>query len=126
MKAVWLPIVVVGCVVLMGAYLYPVLKMDYAGQREVERLQAQLESLQERNADLRHEVDRLKTPEGVEQAARETLGYVKPGENAYVVLDGDEEEQPQGAVMPAAEAALAEEPPPWWQRILDRLFGVDS
>lgn len=121
-----MPIAIVLGVVAMGVYVYPLLQAEYASQREVARLEAQLESLQERNQELREDVEGLKTPEGVEQAARESLGYVKPGENAYVVIDGDEPAEPTTTVMPDAEAVLAEAPPAWWQRILDFFFGVKS
>jgi cell division protein FtsL len=108
----------------MGAYLYPLIRMDYASQREVEQLESQLESLQERNSELRQDVERLKTPEGVEQAARESLGMVKPGENACVVVD--ESSEPTVVVVPEAETVTMDEPAPWWRRVLDGLFGVDS
>ncbi len=110
----------------MGVYLYPLVRMDYAGQREVEHLEEQLVGLQERNAELSDEVEHLKTPEGVEEAARESLGYVKPGENAYVVLGPEASGTETGSKVPEAERYLGEETSPWWQRILDRLFGVES
>jgi cell division protein FtsB len=108
----------------MGAYLYPLIRMDYASQREVQHLESQLQSLQERNSELREDVDRLKTPQGVEEAARESLGMVKPGENACVVVGPSEE--PTVDVMPEAETVTMEEPEPWWRRVLDGLFGVGS
>ena len=64
---------------------YPVLRMQYQEQRRVARLQRQLQTMRARNERLRADVERLKTPEGVEEIARESLGYVRPGENAYVV-----------------------------------------
>ena len=122
----WVPLLVLASAVAMGVYLYPLLAMDYAGQREVEMLEAQLAGLQERNEGLRDDVERLKTPEGVEQAARESLGFVKPGENAYVVLTPEDGAEATAAVMPEAETVLAREPVPWWKRVLDGLFGVGS
>ena len=122
----WLPLLVVGSVVAMAVYLYPLIRMDYVSQREVERLEVQLTSLQDRNEDLREQVDRLKTPEGVEEAARENLGYVKPGENAYVVVEAGGSGEETGVLIPVTETVLLDEPVPWWRRWLDRIFGVGS
>lgn len=106
------------------AYLYPLLQMEYASQREVQLLEQQLEELQERNAALREDVEELRTPEGVEQAARQALGYVKPGEDAYVVIDGEDATGSDGTdavgITPIADDA------PWWREVLDVIFGVDS
>ncbi len=48
---------------------------------------AQLAALQNANAELAHEVQQLQTPEGIEQAAREEIGYVQRGEIRFTVLD---------------------------------------
>jgi hypothetical protein len=91
--------------------------MQYQHQREVRSLEAELEGLKSRNDVLRDQVDELKTPEGVEAVARETLGLVKPGEQAYVVT---------GGVIGETSATVSPEPRaevPLWQRALDALFG---
>jgi len=98
--------------------VYPVLRMQYQQERELQSLQAELDSLKTRNAALREQVDQLKTPEGVEQAARESLGMVKPGEQAYVVTGGAAEE------TSATVLADEEADPPLWQQALDALFGL--
>ncbi|MBI4884375.1 MAG: septum formation initiator family protein [Actinobacteria bacterium] len=54
---------------------------DLASKRE------QLAALQTANAELAHEVQQLQTPEGIEQAAREEIGYVQRGEIRFTVLD---------------------------------------
>src|SRR5574340_972803 len=91
--------IVVATLVLAAWTIYPVLRLQYQHQREVQTLQAELSGLKTRNADLRQEVDELKTPGGVEQLARETLGLVKPGEQAYVVTGGVASET-SGSVLP--------------------------
>ena len=93
--------------------------MQYEHQREVRTLEQELGNLKERNGELREEVDELKTPEGVEQLARDTLGLVKPGEQAYVVTGGTIGET-SATVEPDAEGEV-----PVWQGILDTLFGLD-
>ena len=47
----------------------------------------QLSELQAVNNDLRSEVARLKTDDGIKEAAREQLGYVEPGEIRQSILD---------------------------------------
>lgn len=56
-------------------------------RHKVEEATAKLESLQAENALLAAQRDALQTPVEVERLAREKLGYVRPGEVAYVVLD---------------------------------------
>lgn len=103
--------------VLAGWMVYPVMRIQYQHERELQTLQSELDGLQSRNADLREQVDELKTPEGVEQLARESLGMVKPGEQAYVVTGGALGES--STTVLAQQAAEA----PFWQRVLDALFG---
>ena len=47
----------------------------------------QLAQLQAVNNDLRSEVARLKTDDGIKEAAREQLGFVEPGEIRQSILD---------------------------------------
>lgn len=56
-------------------------------QRQVEGARAELESLKAENSRLRSDVEALHTDAEIEKLAREKLGYVRPGEKAYVVLD---------------------------------------
>ncbi len=55
-------------------------------QDDLDRKDAQLAALQGANAELANEVNQLQTPEGIEQAAREEIGYVQTGESRYTVL----------------------------------------
>jgi cell division protein FtsL len=55
--------------------------------RQVQAARAQLADLEEENASLQADVAALETPAEIEKLAREKLGYVRPGETAYVVLD---------------------------------------
>lgn len=60
-------------------------------QQEVSEAQAMLDELNRENAILTDQVTALQTPVEIERLAREKLGYVRPGEAAYVVI---EEEAP--------------------------------
>ncbi len=56
-------------------------------QRQVATAQDRLTDLEAENRVLQADADALATPEEIEKLAREKLGYVRPGETAYVVLD---------------------------------------
>ena len=117
-RASWVtPAIVVISLVLAGWTIYPVLRLQYQHERELQTLQAELDGLKTRNEDLREQVEGLKTPEGVEQLARESLGMVKPGEQAYVVTGGLLGET-SSTVLPGDG-----QDPPLWQQALDTVFG---
>ena len=81
-------LILIVAIVAAAWWVYPIFRLQYEHQREVETLEGELEGLKSRNDELREDVEELKTPEGVEQLARESLGLVKPGEQAYVVTGG--------------------------------------
>jgi len=123
----WLAPVSIAVLVIIAAWsFYPVARMQYREERTKQRLEAELSSLKERNSNLRAEVDRLKTPEGVEEVARENLGLVKEGENLYVVLDGEELDATTTAAPDTAPstADIASQSA-GWQRVLDMIFGFE-
>ena len=111
----------------VGTY-YPVAKVQYRETRERARLEAQLKALEARNERLQASVDRLKTPEGVEDYARLQLGMVKQGEHVAVVIDGDESTQtaltpPTAPRVDSEEAAVPPVGP--WTAFLDVVFDVE-
>ncbi len=97
--------------------IYPVLRLQYQHERERATVEAELTGLKERNVELREQIDLLKTPEGVEELARENLGLVKPGEQPYVVTGGT-----LGATEP--QPSEDETAPPLWREALDSIFGL--
>ena len=122
-----LPVVVTAALALCVWAYYPVARVQYRETRERARLQAELSAIQARNARLRTQVARLKTPEGVEDYARTQLGMVKQGENVIVVVDGTE---PTPTVLPATagpriDSEEAVKPPVGpWTAFLDSVFGI--
>ncbi|MGA0893354.1 MAG: FtsB family cell division protein [Ilumatobacteraceae bacterium] len=64
-------------------------------QDDISRKQEELAALERANAELNEEVAKLNTPEGIEEAAREEIGYVRRGEIQLTVLP-----------LPAAPTAL--------------------
>lgn len=107
---------VIASIIFAAWTIYPVLRIQYIEQRNVATLEAELSGLKDRNAVLRTQVDELKTPEGVEEIARETLGLVKPGEQAYVVTGASAETTETPAAGEGSE--------PFWQQALDLVFGL--
>jgi len=109
---------VIVAIVLAAWWVYPTFRLQYEHEHEVEMLEGELEELKSRNGELREDVEELKTPEGVEQLARESLGLVKPGEQAYVVTGGV-------AIETTATISPEDGRPEFWERALNALFGLD-
>ena len=121
-----LPIVVIGVIGLFIAAYYPVARVEYRETREKAALQAELSAIQARNARLRVQVDRLKTPEGVQDYALLRLGMAKKGEHVVIVNDGTEPTRsPVAASVPEIDSQEAAKPPIGpWTAFLDAFFGV--
>ncbi|HSH10404.1 MAG TPA: septum formation initiator family protein, partial [Ilumatobacter sp.] len=67
-------------------FLLPI-KTYFGQDARLDQRRVQLAQLQAVNDDLRSEVARLATTDGVREAAREELGFVEPGERRESVLD---------------------------------------
>lgn len=80
-------LVVIGAAVLTNVVPY---RQIIDQQRQVEAASAELEAVETENELLTAQRDALETPVEIERLAREKLGYVRPGEIAYVVLDPPE------------------------------------
>lgn len=126
-----LPAALMAAIGLFAWTYYPVARVQYRETREVARLQAELDSLQARNARLSKQVERLKTPEGVEDYARTQLGLVKAGENVVVVVDESRSVPPTQLAMSMAARPMIDSdetttgPVGPWTGFLDFLFGVE-
>ncbi|MCZ6567056.1 MAG: septum formation initiator family protein [Actinobacteria bacterium] len=91
-------------------------------QRQVSSARAQLAALEVDNELLAADIAALETDEEVEKLAREKLGYVRPGEIAYVVLDPPEElTRPQ----PETDDLVIPEERTWVDMIWDFVTGSD-
>lgn len=83
-----LALVAIGIAVALGAALFGLPVQTYLGQGErITQRQSQLDQLEAVNEDLRREVARLQTDDGVREAAREQLGYVAEGERRESILE---------------------------------------
>ena len=105
---------------------YPVVRVQYRETREQARLTAELEALQARNDRLRDQVERLKTPEGVEDYARSQLGLVKKGEHRIVVVTQENAAAAQDQSAPRIDSEETTDGPIGpWTAFLDLVFGVE-
>lgn len=93
-------------------------------RQEVADAQAQLDVLQRENSILTDQVTALQTPVEIERLAREKLGYVRPGEAAYVVIE--EEVAPAESFPTDAEVEPDEgDAVPFLSRLWDFVTGRD-
>ncbi|TDI53070.1 MAG: septum formation initiator family protein [Acidobacteria bacterium] len=91
-------------------------------QRQVSSARAELAALEEDNEVLAADIAALQTDEEVEKLAREKLGYVRPGETAYIVLDPPEEKtRPQ----PQTDDLVIPEERTWVDMLWDFVTGAD-
>jgi cell division protein FtsL len=118
------PVAIVALIVVLAWSLYPAFRLQYQASRSLAGIEQQSADLKARNAALRAQVAALKTPQGVEKAAREALGYAKKGDHAYVVVSGQATSTATGGVASASVAGSAD--PSLWQLALDALFGVQQ
>ena len=89
------------------------LRQIVAQQQEIAATRGTLDQLMEDNAVLDAQVSALDTPIEVERIAREELGFVRPGETAYVVMDptpadGAKKEAAVQAAGPAGAASTSD------------------
>jgi len=83
-------VIAIGAMVITAAlvaalFVLPV-KAWLRQRDDIEVKQKELSALDQANAGLSDEVGRLQTPEGIEEAAREEIGYVQRGEIRLTIL----------------------------------------
>ena len=84
-------------------------------QQQARSLAAQIAQVKAQNAELEAEIKRYQDPEYISLQARERLGYVKPGEITYVVVD------PPGAKKPQLTSGWTDKDTndlPWFRQIV--------
>ena len=115
-------VVALACVVYM---LYPVARDYYSTWRENNRLEAEYQALLERNAKIEQLVEALKTPEGIEDWARQQFGWVLAGEKA-VNVTGLEIHDGSTGLPSSIEPGSVEVAETWWMQVLDFIFGIEE
>ena len=77
---------------LLASYMSP-LQQILEGKNRIAQLSSGLETVERNNAAKARMIEELQTPAGVERAARERYGMIKPGEKAYIIPEDQEEEE---------------------------------
>jgi cell division protein FtsB len=90
-------------------------------QRQVASAQERLTSLEAENEVLEADVAALNTEAEVEKLAREKLGYVRPGETGYIVLDPPDSDQ----VAPVEVEQLVDDDKTWVDQLWEFISGED-
>ena len=73
---------------LLASYVTPLQEIA-ANRTLISDLRADVAELEGDNTSRRRAVEELETPEGIERAARERYGMVEPGEQVYIVPEGE-------------------------------------
>ncbi len=120
----YLPAALVALVVILGWTLYPVVRLSYRESRERAKLEQQLADIKKRNEELKQEVAKLKTPAGVEDAARDRLGFVKKGEHMYIVMPSGGATASHSPTAGSVRTADVSGEEGFVQQVLDGIFGV--
>ena len=77
---------------LLASYVTP-LQQILEDKSRIATLQADLEKMEKDNATKKRLTEELETAAGVERAARERYGMIKPGEKVYIVPDEGQKER---------------------------------
>ncbi len=77
---------------LLVSYVSP-LQEIFEGRAEVRSLEERLHEAEVHNTAQARLIKELHTPAGIERAARERYGMIKPGEKVYIVPEEREEER---------------------------------
>ncbi len=75
---------------LLASYVSP-LQEILESRSSILTLRADLQELEKKNAARERLAEQLETEAGVERAARERYGMIKPGESVYIVPEESEE-----------------------------------
>jgi cell division protein FtsB len=70
--------------ILLASYLAP-LQQIVQSRADIPVLEEKLHETQVHNTEQRRLIEELNTPAGIERAARERYGMIRPGEKVYVV-----------------------------------------
>lgn len=117
------------CIAVAIVFLYPTAQQYYTEVRTQAKLQAEYDALEARNAAIQGDIDRLSTDAGIEDAARQQLGWVEEGEVAGTV-EGLDKEVVDSSAPDRVHAQVQSEdvatPQTWYSPVLDAVFGYSD
>ena len=101
-------------VAILSVMLVPSLYQWWQQERELAQIKAQVAEQQKKNADMQRQLDLWSDPDYISTQARERLGYVRPGETQYTVVDPGPQYQDSAMAAAAAPTGPAR---PWVQQV---------
>lgn len=107
-------VVVLTVAAILSVMLVPSLYQWWQQERELAQIKAQVAEQQQKNADMQRQLDLWNDPDYISTQARERLGYVRPGETQYTVVDPGPQYQDSALVAAAASTGPAR---PWVQQL---------
>ena len=108
-------------VAMLGVALVPSMYQWWQQEQDYRDITARVAAAEHRNADMREQLDLWRDPDFIAAQARERLGYVKPGETQYAVVDPGEDQQ-NSEVAPASAGPER----PWIQVFAASVTEADS
>ena len=99
---------------ILSVMLVPSLYQWWQQERELAQIKAQVAEQQQKNADMQRQLDLWNDPDYISTQARERLGYVRPGETQYTVVDPGPQYQDSALAAAAASTGPAR---PWVQQL---------
>ncbi len=107
-------IVVLTVAAILSVMLVPSLYQWWQQERELAQIKAQVAQQQQKNADMQRQLDLWNDPDYISTQARERLGFVRPGETQYTVVDPGPQYQDSALAAAAASTGPAR---PWVQQL---------
>ena len=107
-------VVVLTVAAILSVMLVPSLYQWWQQERELAQIKAQVAEQQQKNADMQQQLDLWNDPDYISTQARERLGYVRPGETQYTVVDPGPQYQDSALAAAAASTGPAR---PWVQQL---------
>ncbi|WP_169795408.1 FtsB family cell division protein, partial [Kribbia dieselivorans] len=114
-------IILGGLIVLMMMFLGPTVGSWYSQARTIDRLQAEVTAQESQVAQLRHERELWRSDAYVERQARQRLGFVKVGDQAYTLLDADPKLDDG-----ARSSTWVDSRSPWYTQLWDSTTAADN
>ena len=107
-------VVVLTVAAILSVMLVPSLYQWWQQEHELAQIKAQVAEQQQKNADMQRQLDLWNDPDYISTQARERLGYVRPGETQYTVVDPGPQYQDSALAAAAASTGPAR---PWVQQL---------
>lgn len=104
--------------------LYPAYQIRVEQDKQLSEVRREYAQLRSENVRLRKRIEQIKSPEYIERYAREKLGLVKPGENAYVVLPPSRAATPTATPERSNSPTRSAETTGTWERVKTFFAGL--